>query len=129
MDLIDDVDLLSTSLRQIAHRITQISDIIDRIIARTVNLNDIWTGARKDLCAVTAIPTWLRCRPLLAVQRSRENSCRSSLSDSPRTREQETMMHSTETDRVLQGLCDMTLSRDFFEAGRSPLSGDGLVTH
>ena len=129
VDLVDDVDLLAAPHREVLHALPQLADVLDRVVARPVDLDDVLAASPQDLPAARALPARRRRRALLAVQRPRQRPRRGRLPHAPRAGEQERVVDPVQADRVLQGLRHMTLTGDLLKRRRPPLPGDRHIAH
>ena len=129
MNLIYDVDFLSASLWQISNGISKISNIVYRVVGRSIDLNDIWRSPCQDVRTVAHLPQGVGVGPCSQFS-ARANTRAAVVFPTPLAPvKRKPWCTRSQLDRVLQGLCHMTLSRNFFKSSWPPFSGDGLVGH
>ena len=130
VDLVEDVDLLPRPLRRHAHRVAQLADVLDPVVGRRVDLDDVERTALLEGRARVARPARLGGRPLaqrrLAVDRLREDARRRRLADAARPAEQVRVGEPVACDRIAERLGDVLLRDEVVEGLRPVLpGGDG----
>ena len=73
MDLIDDIDFVSSGNRTVAHILAQFTDIVNASIGSGIDLENIRRRAQSDLFANSTDSAWFRGRPFLAVESTSQN--------------------------------------------------------
>ena len=94
-----------------------------------VDLDHVHVAAVGDLEAGVAVAAGVGGRPLLAVQRARQDPRRGGLADAARAGEDERLRDALGGDRVAQRLRDAALADDVIEPLRPPFAGEDLVGH
>ena len=128
VNLVDDIDLEPASFRRISGCVAQVADILDAVVGRRIDLDEI--GERTvlsrlaDLTFETGIPVLAR---MLAVDRLCQNTGAGSLAGAAGAGEQVGMCRGLAPKLILQRRCDLRLRQDVCEGHRSPLSVKCLI--
>src|ERR1051326_6414951 len=127
--LIDDVNLIMTLRRRVAHVVAQLAHIINAPVAYSVDLDHIETVACGDLLAVIAFSARRDRRTLDAIERLGQNSPSRSLADATRPNKQVRMSKPILFDCIFQSARDMRLSHEIIKSLRPIFPCENLVTH
>jgi hypothetical protein len=95
MDFIDDVDLIFCLIGLESRSLDQISDILDSVIARTIDLDDIEEGIIVECSTVRTFVTWITIFWIETIQRFREYTCARRLPRPTRSMKEVGMMYSS----------------------------------
>jgi len=109
--------------------LAELTDIVYPAIRSAVDLEDIETGSRDNLLARLALATRVRGRPLITVQRPRQNPRRRCLTHTARSRKYVRMSDAIIGYRLAECLGDVLLPNDIIEDQRTILAGKNEVTH
>jgi len=126
---VQDHNFASRSRRRVPHHLAQLADLVDAAVRRRVDLNHVQRGPRRNIFARIALPARLRCRPLHAIQRFRQDPRRRRFSHAPRPRKNVRVRHAVILDRVFQCFCYVLLADEIVKRLRAPLAGYDLVAH
>jgi hypothetical protein len=127
--LVDQVDAELAVRREKTDILPQITDLLDAIVARAVNLEHIKTVTRRDFAARIALAAGRFGRTLCAVERFGEDPRRRGFAHSTRTDEQVGVGQAFTLDGVAQGAHHGILPENFLEQLRTVFAGENLVTH
>ncbi len=129
MDLIDDVDLAAGSLRQVADLVAEVANIVDAVVARAVDLDNVDGAALGDCRALTALVAGLGRGAVNADQALREQASRGRFTEPARAAKEVRVVHSIVGDRVAQGARDVLLANEVREGLRAVFPGEDDVSH
>ncbi len=121
MDFVDDVDLVATALRLVAHVLAQLAHVVHARVAGAVDLEDVHRAALADLLAGGAGVTGIRGRLilLLAVERLGHDPRDGGLAHAAGSGEEVGVMDAVSLDGVLQRAADVLLPDDLIELHRA----------
>ncbi len=68
MHFVDQVDLVTPLGRRVSNVLTELPHVVDTVVARTIDLDDIETVAGGDLAAVIAFSAWRHGRSSHAIE-------------------------------------------------------------
>ena len=128
MDFVDDVDLFLSFDRGVTDAVDEVSDLVDAIIARRVDFDDVWVGVRIDCLAVGALVA-LMTDALLAVQSLGEKAGHGGFSGSARAAEKIGVRYLAAIDGVSDCPNDGLLSSDLFESRGSVFVVKSFIGH
>ena len=123
MHFINDIDPIVVPRGRCLHGFPHLADVIHAVTGRPVNLHDIEGAAPADLHATGALQTGRRCRPLLAVQRLREDTGHGGFPDAAHSGEQIGVRGTARGQRVGQCADDVRLTAHFGKRHRAVLTG------
>ena len=129
VDLIDDVDLIAAVDRRELDRLSQIADLVDAAVGCRIDLEDVHRRALCDLAALLALPAGFRCRPVLAVERLREDLRRTRLARAARAGKEVCMADVAARNGICQRPADMLLPHEVLERLRPPLPIQRNIRH
>jgi hypothetical protein len=104
-------------------------DVVDTVVAGTINLDDIETVAGCNLAAVIAFAAWRDRGSFHAIERLCQNSRGRCFSDTAWADEQVRVSKAILRDRVFQRARDVRLAHQVVESLGPIFSGENLVTH
>ena len=103
VDLVDDEDLVAVAHRHDAEAgDDHLADVVDAGVGRGVDLEHVHVAPFRDLDAGVALAARIGGRPLLAVQRPRQDPRRRRLADAARAGEDERLREPAAGERVAQ---------------------------
>ena len=121
--LIDDVDLAAGCLRQVADLVAKVANIVDAVVARTVDLDDIDTAALGDRNAFAAHVAGLGGRAVDAHQAFCQQAGRGCFAEPARAAKEVGVVDPIVGDRVAQGAGDVLLADQVSEGLRPVFPG------
>ena len=122
MRLVEDVDLVATLGRLQDDAVADLADVVDPALRGGVHLDDVERRAARDRDARVADLVRRRGRPVLAVERLREDPRHRGLAGAARAREEIGLAELPELDRVAQRPDDRFLADDVVEVLRPVLA-------
>ena len=126
---VDDVDLEVPFARRVAHVVAQLAHLLDAVVARAVDLEDIEAVAAGDLLAVIAHAARRDGRAVHAVERLRQDARRRSFPDAARPDKKISVREAVLLDRVLERARDMCLPDQIVERLRPIFPRENLIAH
>ena len=129
VDLVDDVDLSTRKARQVVDLLAQPTDVVDGVVARAVDLDDVHALAFGHTTALAAGVARLGRRTLLAHERFGQYARGRGLAEPTHPAKEVGVVHPVGLDRVDQGSGDMRLTDDLREALGAVLSREDEVAH
>ena len=129
MNFIYQVDFVPTTGGRVVHCLAQISNIINTVIGRAINLDKIGAGAGGDLFTADTLAAGFGGGAFGAVQRPSERARSGGLANASSSAEQESVVNPTTLNGVAQRARDVPLPDHFVERGGTVLSGDREVRH
>ena len=127
--LVDEVDLEWSARRRIRGIVAQFADIIDSVVARPVNLQDVQAAPFGNLLAGIAFATWCCRGTLRTIQRLGEEARRGGLADSTRTNKKISLRHASRGNGILQGARDVILAQHFLKSLRPVFPRKDTIAH
>ena len=100
MNFIDNVDFTAATGRYKLDRLTNLSDLLDAVIAGPINLKDVNRRALRNLNALITNATWVDRWTFRAVQRLSKDSGARRLTDAPTSSKKQGVSNSVEFERV-----------------------------
>ena len=128
VDLVDDVDFKAALCRRILAILTQIADLIDTVVGRTVNFDHIHAGPRHDRFADLGIVVRLNAGAALGVQCLREQTCGAGFTRATRAHKQIGMCNALALNGVTQRADNVVLPDQFIKLLGTPAARDNLIT-
>lgn len=128
VDFVDDVHLVPTRHRGVFGVIAKLSNIVNRIVRCSVDLDDVNAASLEHVCTRGTLVAWLVFDTVGAIQRTRQNPGAGSLANAPGSGEHIGMMNAPLTDRIFQRRRNMLLSDDIGKPEWTPFSGRDDVT-
>ena len=110
MDLIDDEDRVATHLRNDAHLLDQVTDIVDRVVRRSIQFVDVERAIFVECAARFALVARLGTNGVQTVYRLCKDTGASSLADTSRSAEEICVSQLTSLDSIFEGRSDMLLT-------------------
>ena len=129
VDLVDDVDLVAAIDRRELDRLAQVADLVDAAVGGRIDLKDIHRGAVRDLAALLTLPARLRRRPVLTIERLRQDLRRTRLARAARAGKEIRMTDVAARDGIRQRPADMLLPDEVLERLRPPLPIQRNIRH
>ena len=129
MDLIDDVDLASSGLGQVADLVAEVTDVVDAVVARAVDLDDVDGASFRNSDTLVADVTWIGGRSVDTDQTLREQAGGGGLAEPAGATEEVGVMHPIVGDRVAQRTGDMLLTDQVGEGLGAVFPGEDDVGH
>ena len=129
VNLVDQVDAELASCRQEADVLAQLADLLDAIVARAVDLEDIETDPGGNFAAGIALSARCLGRPVDAIERFGENTCRRGFAHAAWSDKEISVSQSSVFDRVAQRAHHGILAENLLEQLRTVFAGENLVTH
>ena len=129
MHFVDQIDLVTPLGGCVSDVLTELPDVVDTVVAGTINLDDIETVSCGDLAAVIAFAAWRHGRSLHAIERLCQNSRGRCFSDTAWADEQVRVSKAILRDRIFQRARNVRLSHQIVECLRPIFPGENLVTH
>ena len=127
--LVDDVDLVASFGGRELHLLAQVAHLVDAAVRGRVDLEDVERRAVGDLRAALADAAGIGRRPLLAVQRLRENLRRARLARAARPRKKIGMGDAAGRNRLGKRPRYSFLPHEILESARPPLPVERDVSH
>jgi hypothetical protein len=100
MDFIDDVDFIFCLIGLESRSLDQITDILDSVIARTIDLDDIEEGISIESFTVRTFMTWISILWRKTIKSFREYTCTRRLPRATRSMEEVGMMYSPSRETI-----------------------------
>lgn len=131
MDLIDDEDAALALVEGNAGLLVERADVVDRVVARRIQLPDVDVGVGvKGGAAVAGVAGLVVGRPVRTVKYFGQDSRRGRLAYAPWSAKKEGVGEVVGLQGILQGLGYVLLANDFIEANGTVFSGgDDEVAH
>jgi len=135
VDLVDDLDFGPIPRGAKPHAFLQAPNLVDAVVARTVDLLDVEVLSGRDLEARRTLVARLRGRPLQsavradAVQALGKQACARRFPDAAHPSEEKGVCDPVARDRVRQGARDVVLPDEILERLRAVLAGEDEVAH
>ena len=126
---VDDVDLEMPFARRVADVVAQLAHLLDAVVARAVDLEDVEAVPAGDLLAAIAHSAGRHRRAVDAVQRLRQDAGGRSFPDPARSDKKVGVRQAILLDRVLERARDMRLPDEIIERLRPVFARENLVTH
>ena len=129
MHLVDVVDFVATLGRRILHGLAQVTNLIDTVVAGTIDLQHVQTIAFGDLFADWIVRIELNARPAGTIQRLGKDTGRGSLARAAWPHEQISMSQTVLCDGIAERAHHMILTEHIGEGLRAVFTGENLVAH
>jgi hypothetical protein len=129
VNLVNNVDLISSPDRGESHILPQFTDLIDTVITRSIDFEHVEADTSGDLTAGIAFSTGVNGWSVYTVQSLGQNPRRRRFTCSAWPDEEISMREPLLDDRVLQRLNDVILSQKIVKELGSILASEDLVTH
>ena len=127
VDLVDDVDAVLAADGCEVRFVADLTDVVDAVVRRRVDLDDVEDGTGVDALAGLAAVAGIPVHRVLAVDRLREDLGAGRLAGAARTGKQVSMGMPTRPHLVHEGPGDVFLPDDVREDLGSPLPVQGLI--
>jgi len=123
VDFVNDIDFVAPLVRREVDLVAQLADVLDAVVGRAVNFNQVEEAALVEGDAVRAgVVGALGRVGMQAVERLGDEARGGRLAAPARPREQIGVRDAVAAQRVAQRLDDVLLSDDFFPELRAPLA-------
>ena len=127
--LVDDVDAVAAHLRRVLHLLAQVADLIDAVVARRVDLQDVKAALLRERAARRALPAGIAVFRVLAVHRAGEHLRRGRLARAARAAEQIRMRDAPAHHLRAQRLDHCLLSHKILKPRRTVAAVQRLIAH
>ena len=128
MDFVDDIRFETPANRGIAHLLDEIANLVDAIVARRVDLDDVRVRTARQLETIRAVAA-LMADALFAIEGFREKACHGSFSGSSRAAKKVGVRDFVVHNCVSEGADDRLLAGDFLKCLRSIFVIKSFISH
>ncbi len=126
---VDDVNFVATLGRRITNVVAQLAHLLDAVVARAIDLEDVEAVAGGDFLATVAFAAGRNGRAMNAVERLGQNARGRGFADPARPDKKIGVGEPILFDRVLERLGDVRLADEIVERLRPIFARENLVTH